>query len=207
MSIAKKALMPLVIASSNVHKIREIKEILKEILPLELLSLRDFSRYKSAEETGSSFQENATEKALHAAKSLRHWALADDSGLVIPALCGEPGIYSARYAGKDASDADNRNKLLFKMQTLMDAERDGYFECCLALVSPDGSSKKISCATVEGTILHQEKGSSGFGYDSLFVKHGYHKTFAELESHIKNKISHRRKALDKLLPSLEELFF
>jgi XTP/dITP diphosphohydrolase len=189
-----------------VHKIREIKEILKDHLFIDLLSLRDFPHYDPPEETADSFKGNAILKASSAAKVLQHWAIADDSGLVVPSLNGEPGVYSARYAGKEASDADNRSKLLFKMQHLIDSDRDAYFECCFALVSPEGSLKKATCATCEGTILSQEKGGSGFGYDSLFVKEGYQKTFAELESSIKNKISHRRKALDKMLTTLESLF-
>ncbi len=206
MPLPKKGLTPLVIASSNVHKIREIKEMLKETLSIDLLSLRDFPHYQSPEETADSFKGNAILKATQAAKSLKHWALGEDSGLVVPALGGEPGVFSARYAGNDASDADNRNKLLFKMQHLMDTDRDAYFACCFALVSPEGSLKKTACATCEGTILPQEKGGSGFGYDALFIKHGYNKTFAELESSLKNKTSHRRKALDKMLTCLEEIF-
>jgi XTP/dITP diphosphohydrolase len=201
-----KELTPLVIATSNVHKIREIKEILKDHLSIDLLSLKDFPHYKSPEETGSTFKENAILKATQAAKSLKCWALAEDSGLIVPALNGEPGVFSARFAGKEASDAENRKKLLFKMQHLLDTDRDAYFECCFALSTPDGVLKKTSCATCEGTVLSQEKGGGGFGYDSLFVKHDYNKTFAELESSLKNKISHRRKALDKMLSTLEEIF-
>ncbi len=206
MALLNKGSKILVIASSNLHKVREIKEILKERLSLDLMSLKDFPNYKPPEETGNTFKENAILKATHAAKALRQWTLADDSGLVVPALGGEPGVFSARFAGKDASDADNRAKLLSKMQHLQDADRYAYFERCFALAEPSGALKKAFCATCEGSILPQERGGGGFGYDSLFVKHDYNKTFAELESNLKNKISHRRKALDKMLPSLEEIF-
>jgi XTP/dITP diphosphohydrolase len=206
MALLHKGSKTLVIASTNVHKIREIKEILKGRLSIDLISLKDFPHYRPPEETGTTFKENAILKATHAAQALHQWTLGDDSGLVVPALGGEPGVFSARFAGKDASDADNRIKLLSKMQQLQDADRYAYFECCFALAEPSGMLKKAFCATCEGSILSQERGGGGFGYDSLFIKHDYNKTFAELESSLKNKISHRRKALDKMLPSLEEIF-
>jgi len=192
----------ILIASKNVHKIRECREILSQIKNLDLLSLHDFPHYQPPEETGSSFEENAILKASHAAKELNLWALADDSGLVVPALNGEPGVFSARYAGMDASDADNRKKLLANMQHLMDDDRFAFFECCIALASPE-SLKKCVCGTCEGKIIKSEKGGGGFGYDPLFVKHEYSKTFAELEESVKNRISHRRKAIDKMILTLE----
>ena len=194
----------LVIASTNVHKIRELKSILKSLAGFDLLSLRDFPNYIPPEETGSTFEENAVLKAVHAAKTLNRWALADDSGLVVPALRGSPGIFSARYAGNDASDLDNRKKLLSEMAYLLEDDRHAYFECCLALASPAGL-KKAARGTCEGRILMQEKGGSGFGYDSLFIKYGYNKTFGELEESVKNRISHRRRALDKLMSTFDSL--
>lgn len=192
----------ILIASKNVHKIRECREILSQIKNLDLLSLHDFPNYEPPEETGSSFEENAILKASHAAKELNLWALADDSGLVVPALSGEPGVFSARYAGTGASDADNRKKLIANMQHLMDDDRFAFFECCIALASPE-SLKKCVCGTCEGKIIKEEKGGGGFGYDPLFVKHEYSKTFAELEESVKNRISHRRKAIDKMILTLE----
>ncbi len=195
----------LVIASKNVHKIREIKSILHNLIPeLDILSLIDFPDYESPEETGNSFEENAILKAEKAAKTLNKWVLAEDSGLVVPALNGEPGIFSARYAGNNATDKDNRSKLLSKMQHLCDKDRFAVFECCMVIASPE-SLKKCACASCEGTIEYQEKGGGGFGYDPLFKKHDYNKTFAELEESIKNRISHRRKALDKMLFTIETL--
>lgn len=200
----KKHLLKIVIASANVHKIREIRKILSTYPHLDLLTLHDFPEYTPPEETGSTFEENAILKATHAAKALKHWVIADDSGLVVPSLHGEPGIYSARYAGKDASDADNRKKLLEKMEHLKDHERHAYFECCIALSSPDGLKKCVH-GNCEGIIVDKEKGGGGFGYDPLFLKNEYSKTFAELEESIKNRISHRRKALDKIQLVLESL--
>jgi len=195
----------LVIASKNIHKIREIKTILNDLIfNVDILSLIDFPEYEPPEETGTSFEENAIEKATHAAKALNQWVISDDSGLVVPSLNGEPGVYSARYAGKDATDSDNRKKLLSKMDELSDKDRSAYFECCIALASPEGL-KKCACAMCEGRIEVQEKGGEGFGYDPIFVKHDYNKTFSELKASLKNKISHRRKALDKIVLTIESI--
>lgn len=195
---------PLVLATSNIHKIREFRAMLKILPSLDVLSLLDFPNYQLPEETGATFKENAILKATDAAKALKHWVLADDSGLVVPALNGRPGVYSARYAGKDATDADNRKLLLLEMQHLLDDDRQAYYECWIVLASPEGVKKSVR-GTCEGRILSAEKGSGGFGYDSLFVKHEYSKTFSELEESVKNRISHRRKAFDKIIGSLEAL--
>lgn len=197
---------PLLLASTNVHKVREFRSMLKPFLALDLLSLRDFPEYVQPEETGVTFEENALLKALHAARHLGHWVLADDSGLVVPAIGGDPGVYSARYAGKGATDADNRKKLQDAMKDLKGEERYAFYECRLVLASCDGV-KKLAQGICEGSILQEGRGGGGFGYDSLFLKHEYNKTFAELEESIKTRVSHRRKALDKILPSLESVIF
>ncbi|MBX3718282.1 MAG: RdgB/HAM1 family non-canonical purine NTP pyrophosphatase [Parachlamydiales bacterium] len=197
--------MELVIGSRNIHKIREFRAILKPFVKFDLLSLIDFPQYSPPSETGATFEENAITKAVHAATELQRWVIADDSGIVIPALNGAPGVYSRRYAGENATDKENRLKLLKEMKHLDDACRQGYFECWIALASPQGL-KKCAKGVSEGTITQEEKGSLGFGYDPIFIKHEYGKTFAELEEDIKNRISHRRKALDKILPALEALF-
>ncbi len=194
----------LVIASTNVHKVREFKAMLKNVARLDIRSLLDFPSYVPSPETGTTFEQNAVAKATHAAAALQRWVIADDSGLVIPAIGGAPGIFSARFAGNDATDIDNRKKLLDTMQHLLEEDRFGYFECWVALASPAGL-KKVSRGICEGSLLPKERGGSGFGYDPLFVKHGYSKTFSELEEAIKNRISHRRKALDKVLPAIESL--
>ncbi len=196
--------MDLVIATSNLHKIREFRDMLKLFKNLDILSLLNFPSYTPPEETGSSFKENAISKAEHAAKSLNKWVLADDSGLVVPALGGSPGIFSARYAGSDATDAENRQKLLLALEGKQDHERSGYFECCLALANSSGLQKCVT-GTCEGLILKEERGRNGFGYDPLFVKTDYDKSFAELDEATKNRISHRRKALEKLSSNLETL--
>jgi len=196
--------MKLLIATKNLHKIREIRAILRPLLDLDYLSLHDFPEYTPPEEDGSSFEENAFIKATHAAKALQCWALGDDSGLVVPALDNEPGIYSARYAGENATDKDNRIKLLQKLDQLPENDRVGYYICTMALASPVGLQKQVK-GLCEGSLITTPRGNQGFGYDSLFIKYDYNKTFAEIDEETKNRISHRRKALDKLLPALEEL--
>ncbi len=196
--------MQLVIASHNVHKIREFRTMLKHLKHLDVLSLIDFPHYEAPPETGSTFEENAIVKAVDAAKALNCWAIADDSGLVVPALNGAPGVFSRRYAGEHATDKDNRVKLLAEMRAIDAPFRQGVFECWIALASPQGL-KKCAKGTVEGMITEEDRGNLGFGYDPLFVKYEYGKTFAELEEETKNRISHRRKAIDKILPLLEAL--
>ncbi len=196
--------MELVLATHNLHKIREIREMLKEIKGIDVISLRNFPDYQLPEETGETFAENAVLKAKHAAKNLNKIVLADDSGLVVPAIGGHPGVHSARYSSEDATDAENRQKLLEEMKSLNDLDRSAYFECCLTLVSPEKVTKNVS-AKCEGVIGTKEKGSNGFGYDPIFIKHDYDKTFAELDEQTKNRISHRRKAFDKLIPTIESL--
>ena len=198
------SIVELVIASTNIHKIRELRSMLKPLAQIDVLSLCDFPDYVPPEETETTFEGNATLKALHAAKALDRWVIADDSGLVVPALNGAPGVYSARYAGDNATDLDNRKKLLKEMDHLLDEERNAFFECCIVLASPSGI-KRVAKGTCEGVISSAEQGRGGFGYDPLFVKHGYNKSFAELEEATKNRISHRRKALDKMLLALETL--
>ena len=196
--------MHIVIASHNMHKIREIRSILKTLYTGDLLSLADFPHYTPPPETGLSFEDNAILKAVHAAQTLQAWVLADDSGLVVPSLKGAPGIRSARYAGEQATDAENRKKLLEAMCTFTEDARAAYYECHVALASPEGLKKCVR-GTSEGILLTQERGGGGFGYDPLFLKHEYSKTFSEMPETLKNRISHRRKALDKIsifFPSL-----
>lgn len=198
--------MELVIATHNMNKLREFREIFKliKINTYDLLSLTNFPKYSLPPETGNTFLENALLKARHAATHLKKWVIADDSGLVVPMLKGEPGVNSAYYAGENATDLDNRHKLLQAMQHLTGIERAAYFECCLVLCGPDGFEKCVT-GKCEGLVLNEERGRNGFGYDSLFIKYDYDKTFAEIDESVKNKISHRYKAMEKLKVTLETL--
>lgn len=178
--------------------------MLKPYSQLEVLSLHQFPHYTLPEETGNTFKENAMLKAENAARSLNCWVLADDSGLVVPALGGDPGVRSRRFAGENPTDHENCHFLLERMAHLKDEERLAYFECCLAIASPKGIQKCVS-ATCEGIIVDAPRGRNGFGYDPLFQKCDYEKTFGELDEHTKNRISHRRKALERLAIFLENL--
>ena len=178
--------------------------MLKDYSHLDVLSLLDFPSYIPPEEEGFSFEEIVSHKAVHAAKNLNTWTIADDSGLIVPALQGAPGLYSSRYAGDLATDAENRHKLLKEMEHILEPQRQGYFESWIAIASPEGLKKCVR-GICEGLILSEEKGSYGFGYDSLFIKHDYGKSFAEIEESLKNRISHRRKAFDKLHVFLSSL--
>lgn len=196
--------MEILLASANLHKIREFRDMFKSLAHIELISLHQYSHYITPEETGQTFKENAILKAEHAAKHLNKWVLADDSGLVVPTLQGEPGVKSRRYAGPQATDMENRVKLLHAMEHLKAQERIAYFECSLALASPTGLKKCVE-GICEGHIANEPRGRHGFGYDPLFIKNDYEKTFAELDETIKNRISHRRKAFERLLSFLETL--
>ncbi len=188
----------LLIASTNGHKIREIRSALSHLKTCDIYSLLDFPDFVPPVEDGETFEANAKLKAVKAATELNMWVIADDSGLVVPALQGAPGVYSARYAGENATDKENRKKLLAEMASLENGLRSAFFECCLVLARPDGSIKKCAKGICEGIIVERERGGSGFGYDPLFVKHEYNQTFAELGETLKNQISHRAKALSKL---------
>ncbi len=188
-------MLKIVLASRNAHKIREIKEILSAAAgrELEILSLDDIGVTGDIEENGNSFEENATIKASLPA-SLGYIGIADDSGLSVDALGGEPGIYSARYAGEPCNDQNNNDKLLRNMDGITD--RTARFVSCVAAVRPDG--KSLVCrGECPGTILHTPQGNGGFGYDPLFWYEPLQKTFAELTSEEKNSISHRARALEQ----------
>jgi len=194
--------MELVLATKNLHKVREYRQMLSFLKNVDILSLHEFTDYIPPEETGNTFEENAILKAEDASQKLNRWVISDDSGLVVPALHGAPGTFSARYSGKGSSDLNNRNKLIASLEEIQGEGRSAYFECCIVLKGPQKAAKSVT-GICEGRILEKERGSNGFGYDSLFIKEGYTKSFAELDETTKNKISHRRKALDKILILLE----
>ncbi len=195
--------MELLIASTNIHKIREFRFLLKNT-GFDVLSLHDFPSYIPPEETENTFEGNASLKAKLAALTLKKWVLADDSGLIVPALGGAPGVHSSKYAGEKATDRENCVKLLTSMKLLQEQDRSAYFECAIVISSPEGKLKYFQ-GLCEGSILEETKGRSGFSYDSIFRKHDYNKTFAELTEDIKSRISHRRKAFDKALLYLESI--
>ena len=191
--------MKLLIATRNPNKLREIRAILS-VPGLDFVSLDNLPDLPEVEEDGLTFEANAGKKAATLARLSRLWALADDSGLEVDALGGEPGVRSARYAGEPVSYAANNAKLL---RALQDVEaRRGRFRCVVALSSPDAAIRMVE-GCCEGTILREEKGMLGFGYDPLFVPSGYAITFAEMDGDLKNSISHRAKALQRAIPLIE----
>lgn len=196
--------MELILATTNSHKVRELRELCRNLKNIEILSLRDFPSYVQIEETGMTLLENAILKAEDAAKNLNKLVLAEDSGLFIPALNGAPGVHSRRYASDNATDLENRRKLLQELKNVEQFQRAAYFECCIAIASPE-KIIKTSTGRCEGYIATEERGRNGFGYDSIFIKNDYNKTFAELEDLVKNQISHRMKAFQKILSTLEVL--
>jgi XTP/dITP diphosphohydrolase len=188
--------MHLVIATRNEKKIEEIRRIL-EGLDVTLYSLDDFPGCPEVEETEDTFAGNAALKARAVAEYTGRAALADDSGLEVFALHGEPGVRSARYAGDDATDADNVHKLLSELSDTGDHMREGRFVCVIALAFPDGDLKTFE-GTVNGKIGKKPLGKSGFGYDPIFYPEGHDRTFAQMDSAEKDSMSHRGRALEKL---------
>ena len=186
----------LVLASNNEHKILEIKDMLGHAY--QVLRQADFN-IGPIPETGKSFKENAIIKAREIHKMTGLSTIGDDSGLVVEALDGEPGVYSARYSGEDATDEENNRKLLRKLEEKKTTNRKARFECVIALIEPEDPKKVHTFSgTWKGEILLKHKGSRGFGYDPLFLDPKTGKSSAELQAKQKNKISHRAKALAKL---------
>ena len=192
----------IVIATKNKGKIAEIKLALKE-LPVKILGLDEFKNVPDAIEDGHSFEENAIIKAKFYANHLKIACLADDSGLEVHSLSNEPGIYSARYAGDKATDTDNNNLLLEKLNGYKEDDRTACFRCVLAFADTD-ETVITTDGICEGIILTQGRGNGGFGYDPLFWVEEYKKTMAELSAEEKNKISHRGKAVFNMVNKLEE---
>lgn len=193
----------IILASKNQHKLVELQTLCG--VPASCIRLAtEYPNAPDIEENGVTFKANALIKARALRDHSGEWALADDSGLEVDALKGEPGIFSARYAGEHGNDAAN-NQLLLKNLDSPSVTRSAHFTCAIALVSPDGA-EYVTTGHCFGTILHEERGSNGFGYDPLFLPDGYQKTFAELTSNVKCKISHRAKAAAEMRIIVNLLF-
>lgn len=196
------AAMKLIIASNNAHKVREIKEILGGFFS-DILSLKEAGIAIDVEEDGETFEQNALKKAKEVLNVCdADAALSDDSGLMVDALGGAPGVYSARFAGEGHDDAANNKKLTESMQNVDEAERTCRFVSAVALVRRD--KEPIVCrGAVEGRLLREPRGCNGFGYDPLFFYEPQGLSFAEMDAESKNAISHRKRALEKLKAALE----
>lgn len=192
--------MKIFLATGNKHKIKEIEKIFK-MDNVEILSINDGIEIPEVEEDGATFEENSKKKALEIAKFTNMITIADDSGLCVDALDGAPGVYSARYAGEHGNDLDNNKKLVRELQGI--ENRKARFVCVITLAKPTGETYSFR-GEVEGDIIDVPQGTEGFGYDPHFFMKEYGKTLAEIPE-IKNKISHRARALEKLKENLDEI--
>jgi len=192
----------IVLASSNVGKLRELKRILDD-LSIAVVPQSEYG-VSDADETGTTFAENALIKARHAAAATGLPAIADDSGLVVAALDGRPGVYSARFAGAGATDEQNIAKLLAELHQVDEAHRGAAFHCTACFVTPDDAEQLLATGEWRGSILREQRGAGGFGYDPLFLDPESGKTGAELSADEKNARSHRGKALRQLGELLRE---
>jgi len=199
----------ILVATTNPGKIAELRAMLD--FDVELLSLSDFEEVSEIKEDGQTFIENACKKAIGCAKATGLWTIADDSGLEVDALGGEPGVKSARFSGEktindDGTLIDHRNiaKVLELLEDVPEEKRTARFFCCLCLASPEEILIETE-GTLEGLITDREIGKNGFGYDPIFFVPHLNKTVAQLTAEEKNAISHRGNAIRKLKPLLEEL--
>jgi len=195
--------MEIVLATRNTNKIGEMRRILGD-MDILIRTLDDFPSCPEVEEDRDTFEGNAVKKALEIAKCVRGIAVSDDSGLEVYELGGAPGVLSARYAGENAGDAANLEKLLNEMKGLPDEKRGARFVCCIALAFPDGKVV-IFQGFVEGRIGKVSTGRKGFGYDPVFYPSGYQKTFAEMTADEKDALSHRGNALKKFKEHMKTL--
>ena len=191
----------ILIATGNSGKVRELAELFQS-LPVELKNLKDFPGIKEVEETGTTFEENARLKAVGYARQTGLMTLADDSGLEVAALGGAPGVFSARYAGKGASDESKIKKLLQELKKSGDFDRKARFVCTIAVADSNGAAFHVENGICDGRISLKPFGNNGFGYDPIFIPDGFEQTFGELNNDIKQQISHRGRAARKILQYL-----
>ncbi len=197
--------MILLIGTKNTNKIKEISAILR-YFNVEIKSLLDFPEIADVDETGTTFEANARQKAEAWAKSTGFVTIADDSGLCVDALDGAPGVFSARYAGLDKDYTANNEKLLKTLQNTPDERRTAHFITVIACATPEKGTLFTVTGTVEGMITRELRGDNGFGYDPLFFYPPENATFAELPAHKKNKLSHRFRALEVFAAKFTDYF-
>jgi XTP/dITP diphosphohydrolase len=193
----------LVLGTGNRKKRLELEQLLAG-LPLRLATLADFPEAGEVDETGSTFGENAALKASQQARRLKEWVLAEDSGLSVEALGGAPGVWSARYAGLPSNDERNNAKLLESLVGVPREQRHAWYTCHACLANPEGQIVAESVGECHGRIVMAPRGVSGFGYDPYFELPEYHLTFAELGLEVKGILSHRARAMRRLLPALKK---
>ena len=187
--------MQLLVATRNRDKLKELRALLAE-LNLEVISAADIPGLHDVVEDAATVKDNAIKKAVETARFAKKLTLADDTGLEVDALNGEPGVRSARYAGEEASYFENNKKLLKSLEGVAGEKRSARFRCVVAIADENGLVDTVE-GVCNGVLIEKEKGGGGFGYDPLFIPDGQVKTFAELSLEVKNRISHRAKALQK----------
>src|SRR5262249_24135500 len=199
--------MLILLGTRNPKKMEEIVEIIDDLKSegLEFADLNPFPQAPDVVEDGSTFEANARKKASELAVVLKQWVLGEDSGLVVPALHGRPGVQSARYSGKHGDDAANNEKLLAELSLLPDDRRAAYYVCSIALSDPQGQIQAVVEGRCHGIITKELHAKGGFGYDPLFLIPEYHRTFGEMSARVKHAISHRARALEQLRPILRKL--
>ena len=197
-------LQNVIIATKNAGKAKDFERILKPY-GVEVKTLLDFPSIEDVEETGKTFEENAILKAEAISNKFNQMVIADDSGIMVDALDGRPGVYSARYAGEDKNDEANNQKVLEEMTNVAEKDRTARFYCAIAVAIPNKPTITVN-GTCEGSILFEGRGTNGFGYDPIFLVTSLKKSMAELTPEEKNDISHRANAMKKLESQLTEFF-
>lgn len=195
----------IIIATGNENKLKQFKDLFSQNLGLEVKGLKDFTDLPEIEEDQDTFEGNACKKAEVISKELQAPVISDDSGLVVPALNGEPGVYSARYAGAHATDEQNNLKLIENIKHLSESQRQGYYVCVMALAIPDEPTQWVR-GECHGQVITEPKGTEGFGYDPIFYLPAEGKTMAQLPATRKYQISHRAEATKKLMSLLTDRY-
>ena len=193
-----------ILASRNKKKTKEVSEILAAV-GFVVIPVTNFPDVPDVDEDGRTFAENAAKKASQVARQLKQWVIGEDSGLMVDALNGAPGIYSARYSGAGATDEKNNAKLMADLAGVPDEKRGAGYMCSVALSNPDGEIRIACEGTCRGRILHEANGEGGFGYDPYFLIPEYHLTFGQLSSVVKHRLSHRARAFATFIPLLSNL--
>ena len=194
----------IVVGSRNRKKTREIADLLAPH-GFDVLCIADFPDVPEVVEDGLTFAENAAKKASQPARQLGRWVIGEDSGLMVDALGGQPGIYSARYSGEGATDEKNNQKLIAELATVPPEKRTAAYTCSVALADPAGEIRLRAEGRCRGLIIDEPRGANGFGYDPYFLIREYHLTFGELSSQVKHQLSHRARAFAKFIPELVRL--
>ena len=194
----------LVVGSRNKKKLQEIAQLL-EPHGIQVVGIADYADIPEVVEDRDTFAGNAAKKATETATAINEWVLAEDSGLSVDALGGEPGVYSARYSGEGATDERNNQKLLKELAGVAFEKRGAHYTCHVAISSPTGEVRMTEEGTCCGRIIDEARGENGFGYDPYFLIPEFHQTFGELSSTVKNQLSHRARAFQRLTPRLVRL--